>query len=64
MGSVVHTQTYILLLSYNFIYSADGIFLNHLSQDIRGTNSSAVWRYVQIWVLVAAYLSGLVTLKI
>ena len=26
------------------ISSADGIFLNHLSQDIRGTNSSAVWR--------------------
>ena len=27
-----------------FLLSADGIFLNHLSQDIRGTNSSAVWR--------------------
>ena len=27
------------------IISADGIFLNHLSQDIRGTNSSAVWRF-------------------
>ena len=29
---------------YFQIFSADGIFLNHLSQDIRGTNSSAVWR--------------------
>ena len=31
-----------------FLISADGIFLNHLSQDIRGTNSSAVWRSFHI----------------
>ena len=24
----------------------DAVFLDHLSQDIRGTNSSAVWRYL------------------
>jgi len=30
----------------NWYNSADGVFLNHLSQDIRGTNSSAVWRYL------------------
>ena len=28
----------------NWYNSADGVFLNHLSQDIRGTNNSAVWR--------------------
>ena len=32
---------------YFQIFSADGIFLNHLSQDIRGTNSSAVWRFFE-----------------
>ena len=28
------------------IFRVDAVFLDHLSQDIRGTNSSAVWRYL------------------
>ena len=29
-----------------FLSRVDAVFLDHLSQDIRGTNSSAVWRYL------------------
>ena len=28
-----------------FTFRVDAVFLDHLSQDIRGTNSSAVWRW-------------------
>ena len=28
----------------NWYNRVDAVFLDHLSQDIRGTNSSAVWR--------------------
>ena len=28
------------------VVRVDAVFLDHLSQDIRGTNSSAVWRYL------------------
>ena len=32
---------------YSFsVLRVDAVFLDHLSQDIRGTNSSAVWRYL------------------
>ena len=27
------------------VFRVDAVFLDHLSQDIRGTNSSAVWRW-------------------
>ena len=33
-------------LSPGFLIRVDAVFLDHLSQDIRGTNSSAVWRYL------------------
>ena len=30
------------------LFRVDAVFLDHLSQDIKGTNSSAVWRSVQL----------------
>ena len=31
---------------FEWVPRVDAVFLDHLSQDIRGTNSSAVWRYL------------------
>ena len=53
-------------------FRVDAVFLDHLSQDIRGTNSSAVWRYLNLiceflsslrWYLIILVLGCLIALQ-
>ena len=52
MTSILHIHAKVISSLIRFpintyiIPRVDAVFLDHLSQDIRGTNSSAVWRYL------------------